>query len=80
MTEHVHEWRWADDRFVPYFCRVEGCEETLSIETAEARLNATERLSAELQVWLENTDAKHGIHIDNEILTEWIDILEGKDE
>jgi hypothetical protein len=48
MTEHVCEWMWADDRFVPYFCKVDGCDKEMSIEEAEARLNATQRLSAEI--------------------------------
>ena len=83
MTEHVHEWVWC---LGLYRCRDKPCNKVMSTGEAAYTLNeyetlkaATERLSAELQVWLENTDAKHGIHMDKEILAEWLDILEGKD-
>ena len=49
MTEHVCEWELKAYLYVgvPIFgCKIKGCHEKLDVRQAEARLNATERLSA----------------------------------
>ena len=50
MTEHVHEWELKAYLYVgvPIFgCKIKDCHEKLAVRQAEARINATERLSAE---------------------------------
>lgn len=50
MDEHVHEWKLKAYLYigVPVFrCAVKNCNAVLPVKEAEARLNATERLSAE---------------------------------
>ena len=47
MTEHVHEWADEYDGYVGWFVCKE-CGEQLHLCDAVARLNATERLSAEM--------------------------------
>ena len=53
MTEHVHEWKFV----VPYYrgaekvfivCRDNECKMVMTKKQAEDRLNATERLSADV--------------------------------
>jgi hypothetical protein len=47
MEEHVHEWVWTGSMWEPYECKQCGAGVTLTKEQADARINATERLSAE---------------------------------
>ncbi len=47
MTEHVHEWIWTGSMWEPYECKQCGAGVTLTKDQADARINATERLSAE---------------------------------
>jgi len=87
MTEHVHYW--CDPHIFPsreqnyWVCHYEGCDERLTFKEAEARLNATERLSANKTRHM----ARVFRNISLELYAEWIvalldysDILEGKDE
>ena len=55
MDEHVHEWNITGTpaMFVIVCSRVD-CAEELTLDEAESRLNATERLSAEGAVRLAN--------------------------
>ena len=46
MTEHVHEWAFSI-YFPHIYCNVKGCNETMAVLEAEARLNATSRLPAD---------------------------------
>jgi len=49
MPEHVHEWG-VDAEFggcIVAYCTVDGCDEKRDGKWIHARLNATERLSAE---------------------------------
>jgi len=80
MTEHVHEW-WArrhEHDIAEWFEYCCVCGETIEGESVTARLNVTERLSAEFRTWAENIDPKHSPQIEREQFTEWADILEGK--
>ena len=82
MTEHVHEWELKAYLYVgvPVFgCAIKNCNAVLPVKQAEARLNATETLSAE--------DARYQATehdcMDNKFrsdLLAYADILEGKDE
>ena len=47
MGEHVHEWKRSSQRWGAYYCANDSCDEFLNSEDVEARLNATERLSAD---------------------------------
>ena len=80
MTEHVHEWEIIfnpDHSFRRVVCKTINCFEEMSDAEHEARLNATERLSAR---------RVHGILEDKKLysqdvlaLHEYADILEGKE-
>ena len=55
MSEHGHEWKgYVSKPFVgvtsmaTYLCTHPSCREELSIEEVQRRLNATDRLSAEI--------------------------------
>ena len=48
MRDHAHEWYWKPWFEVRKFvCTAKDCKETMGMQEAERRLNATERLSAE---------------------------------
>ena len=87
MTEHVHEWildtyRDPDEPEglqIGMFCWHKGCNERRYRTEAEARLNATERLSAELA--REIGDCLYAGIIDHErksAVLAYADTLEGK--
>ena len=82
MTEHVHEWRIllvtpnSATAQIRIRCRI--CNEPLLRQEAEARLNATERLSAETARDMPNCTNIGPIERER-ILLEYADILEGKD-
>ena len=85
MTEHVHEWRWQDngEGYYWFFCdNGPDCNAELDTEEAEARLNATERLSAEdakeAERFVPSWEVKHNQIKD--ALKDYANILEGKDE
>jgi len=79
MTEHVHEWKWLSGYSKEQKAHISGimclCGEQMSIKEAEARLNATERLSAK-----NARRARYGYQYTDvdEALTAYADILEGK--
>ena len=73
MTEHVHEWRLgcATANFVA-FCK--GCPEVMGINETQARLNATERLSAWLRtvaniIDMRRLPEKAGVMMDEDLFT-----------
>lgn len=78
MNEHEHEWGVGlHPKFLHAVvrCKHEGCAAWLTIDQANARLNATERLSAEdakraLSRWLPADVSK--------AIRAYADILEGK--
>jgi len=85
MTEHVHEWKWTEVEvssplgpFTDKYYRCLKCSKKMYAHKAEARLNATERLSAErVKAILED----HKLYSQDVLaLHEYADILEGKDE
>ena len=90
MTEHVHEWipRALDwDHTDGVCCNVRGCGAQMDNEEMNARLNATERLSAE-DARVAANDLQQSRQV-NELLTDietivtlraYADIREGKDE
>ena len=92
MTKHVHEWIFhiEDDGVWWFYCK---CGAILTREEAEARLNATERLSAEdaraniLQIESCEFECQAGpIELNTgyirlrDDLQAYVDILEGKDD
>ena len=79
LTKHVHEWKFRVDGHDEYFrCFNLPCEEILEVEQAESRLNATERLSANMAKAL-----CRGMHPNFKAaikaLTAYANTLEGKD-
>ena len=92
MTEHVHEWKWdIVDNDAWFYCT--GCERPMGALEIEARLNATERLSAEdvvaniAQIEACEFECQGGpIELNTgyirlrDALRAYADILEGKDE
>ena len=94
MTERVHEWKWTEVEvssplgpFTDKYYRCLKCPEKMYGHQAEARLNATERLSAE-DARVAANDLQQSRQV-NELLTDietivtlraYADILEGKDE
>ena len=75
MTEHVCEWILKTNAVAICTC---GCNRALGTEEILARINATERLSAErVKAILED----HKLYSQDVLaLHEYADILEGKDE
>ena len=83
MTEHlkdkhVHEWTIS---IGGVFCVNMDCQEEMSFDEAEARLDATERLSAEdarhiIEFWDNSTSMRT---VADKNLRTYADILEGKD-
>ena len=60
MTEHVCKWKWdIVDNDAWFYCS--GCKEPMGALEIEARLNATERLSAEVRA-LTHQDLENGVH------------------
>ena len=77
MTEHVCKWEFRGNGDIEIMCNHKNCWETLSFDQAEARLNATERLSA--------NDARYygelsGITLIRDAMQTYANILEGKDD
>jgi len=84
-TKHVHEWipRALDwDHIDGVCCNVPGCGAQMDNEEMNARLNATERLSAEdakeAERFVPSWEVKHNQIKD--ALKAYANILEGKDE
>ena len=92
MTEHVCKWKWdIVDNDAWFYCS--GCKEPMGALEIEARLNATERLSAEdvvaniAQIEACEFECQGGpIELNTgyirlrDALRAYADILEGKDE
>jgi len=90
MTEHVHKWRfyrasWSYETMAR--CTVKGCNESLDGDEVTRRLNATERLSAELATEILGFLIRKlglvgylGTTVYQDALRDYANILEGKDE
>jgi len=75
MTEHVHEWNIIFD--IVNECKVVCyCQEEISQTEAEARLNATERLSVKNARYFAKETRMIALR---HYLNGYADILEGKD-
>ena len=83
MTEHVHEWKWTEVEvssplgpFTDKYYRCLKCSKKMYAHKAEARLNATEMLTAE-----DARRARYGYQYTDvdEALSAYANILEGKD-
>ena len=61
MTEHVHECKWLIVNDMGYAAQCSVCPKRLTHSKAEAMLNATERLSAEVRA-LTHQDLENGVH------------------
>ena len=91
MTKHVCEWKWTEVEvssplgpFTDKYYRCLKCPEKMYGHQAEARLNATERLSAEtMRTYLHTEQSVENYDLwtsSLQALREYADILEGKDE
>ena len=89
MTEHVHEYdgfgiiltRGMVERLGdPAFVKCIRCDHILQEGDMLARLNATERLSAEDAKLIASQLGGHGHQMESMIVRAYADILEGKDE
>ena len=75
-TEHVHEWNTVDgwQAGILAVCGIKGCDEQLSLQEIDCRLNATQKI----------IDAPDEVEAGIEIMKFWTkyrpDILEGKDD
>ena len=85
MTEHVHEWGTRHKRHSIYgdvievWCPI--CCTVMPWIEAKRRLNATERLSAEIvNGLLEGDDSPDLLIYERVALRAYADILEGKDD
>ena len=89
MTEHVHEWKWdIVDNDAWFYCSDKTCKAPMGALEIEARINATERLSAEMATKLatmvkrewEGVYSWSGWQPEHDALKAYASILEGKDE
>ena len=82
MTEHVCEWVWdIRENDAWFFCKDPYCKRPMGALEIEARLNATERLSAEIvNGLLEGDDSPDLLIYERVALRAYANILEGKDD
>ena len=97
MTEHVHEWEMFFDiedcrQVVIALCADQNCSSELSWDEINMRLNATERLSAEVARKSSGSVMCHQhdrcayqseideVQIEIDALEAYADLLEGKDD
>jgi hypothetical protein len=71
LAEHVCEWVWNNDLVIPFICSEPDCRRFLDHDDCEVRLNATERLSAEVAKGIYDMDKQRALFA-------YADILEGK--
>ncbi len=89
MTEHVHKWKLKichDQKIAWFECTWSDrenklrCHVQLDDKEAERRLNATERLSVEIDVYVENADPKLSVvEIGRVVLEDWVAELKSTD-
>lgn len=80
MTEHVHRWR-VEDVYHDYgvtweiLCMESDCDATLAWKEVARRLNAIERLGAEMRGWVHPTAEYDDEFV--EVIRRWTAELEG---
>ena len=85
MTKHVCEWKWTEVEvssplgpFTDKYYRCLKCPEKMYGHQAEARLNATERLSSSSAIQASRGQGLRGYVVKS--LLAYADILDGKDD